>query len=79
MYTILRNDKDLAYYRNQINHTYITTPTKYPALLFILKLDPEFTWNSEGCRVSRRYETLYIYPDDIQKELYNSDFEALIK
>jgi hypothetical protein len=79
MYRVLKNSKDFDKFCNEMKYMYISKPDKYPAIIIRTQIDPHFSWQSEGFKFSRQYETEYIYPDDIQKELFNEDFDKLTK
>jgi hypothetical protein len=78
-YTILKNEIEYKKFTAQENYSWIPSPTHYPAIVIKSQEDPEISWNNDSVKMRRKYDFYYIYPDEIQKELYDASFEGLIK
>lgn len=78
-YKLLKTEEDFKKYSSENTQIYIPSPKEYPAIILKVQEDPEIIWNSDSLKLRRRHDFEFIYPAQIQKELYHDDFESLIK
>ena len=76
---ILKNQKDFENFEKDVKVNHYRTPDDYPCIAIHGKKDIQVDWSTTGFRVRYDYEIIFLYPKDIQKELFNEDFEDLLK
>lgn len=77
-YKLLKTKEDFELYTENHKYAYISSPKEYPAIILEVQEDPSITWDRDSIKLNRRHSFEYIYPAQIQKELYRDDFDNLV-
>ena len=77
---VIRNSKELEdFEKNTIGSRFYASPDKYPCIAVVGNGSPNIDWSERGFKIHKTQEIMFLYPDDIQKELYDNDFNNLLK
>ena len=76
---LLKSSKELERFEKDIGIRHYSSPNEYPCIAISAINDVLIDWKSTGHTHRFSYNVEFLYPKDIQKELYDNDFEDLVK
>ncbi len=76
---ILKSEKEYNDFCYLHKNKYLTRPSKYPTIAILYYDTPKVEWSKTGLKLTEMYSVEYLYPDEIQKELFNDEFNELVK
>ena len=76
---IIKSPKEYTTFQQEQNTHFYRNPDEYPCIAFVGFENADVRWSKDGFKISYESNILFLYPNKIQKELYEEEFDDLVK
>lgn len=75
---ILKSKADLESFETEIGFHHYMNPEEYPCIAISARKDARVDWHEHGFNIFYSNDLRFLYPKQIQKDLFSEDFDKLV-